>query len=184
MSVASDGRSADSRWEGISTRMRIVRLSLPVGLGAPLLVLLALPRSTRGFTFPPGRAGIAIGGALLGTSVIVGLLLVGVAGAAGGGVSGWALGIGGVALVWLLGTAGAAWLASGIRPTAYVKPICVDCRLLPVIKEHEAIHLSGVQSEKEVWTSMKTRHSVQSLALEGDPAICSFCPIAKRLSER
>jgi hypothetical protein len=91
--------------------------------------------------------------------------------------------LGGFVSVWFLGTAGIATIVGVVRPTAYVKPICVRCRLLPVIKEHEAIHLTGVTSEKRVWASMKTRHSVESLGLEGDPAICSFCPIPKRLTE-
>ena len=75
-------------------------------------------------------------------------------------------------------------LASSLTPTAFVKPICLACRLLPVIEEHEALHLSGVASESAVWGSMKARHSVRSLSLEGDPAVCPFCPIPKRLSEQ
>ena len=85
---------------------------------------------------------------------------------------------------WFIGTAGVATVFGAIRPTAYVKPICVKCRLLPVIKEHEAIHLTGVGNERDVWDSMRTRHSVRSLSLEGDPSICSFCPIPKRLAEQ
>ena len=73
-------------------------------------------------------------------------------------------------------------IVCSLRPTAFVKPICLKCRLLPVIEEHEAIHLSGVSSENEVWESMRSRHSVESLSLSGDPAICPFCPIPKRLS--
>lgn len=86
--------------------------------------------------------------------------------------------------MWLFGTAGALIALSAVRPTAFVKPICVKCRLLPVIKEHEAIHLSGVSSEGAVWDSMRQRYSVENLSLEGDPAICPFCPIPRRLSER
>jgi len=106
-------------------------------------------------------------------SAAVGYLLLGPAGV-----------LGPVLSAWLLGTAGAAMLASARTPTAFVKPICTACRLLPVIKEHEAIHLAGVSSERKVWGSMKSRHSAKSLELEGDPAICSFCPIPKRLAER
>ena len=101
---------------------------------------------------------------------------------------GWLLGgvLGPAGLVlsfWLLGTTGLALFAGGVRPLAFVKPICVRCRLLPVIREHEAIHLSGVSAEEAVWESMRTRHSAESLSLEGDPAICSFCPIPKRLAK-
>jgi hypothetical protein len=105
-------------------------------------------------------------------SLVIGILLASPAG--------W---WGFVLFFWLIGTAGLAMFASALRPTAFVKPICVKCRLLPIIREHEAIHLSGVAGEKAVWDSMKTRHSVESLSLSQDPTICSFCPIPKRLSE-
>jgi len=83
---------------------------------------------------------------------------------------------------WLLGTTGTVMIAGSTKPLAFVKPICTRCRLLPIIKEHEAIHLSGLAAEVAVWSSMKSRHSVESLALEADPSICWFCPIPKRLS--
>ena len=90
--------------------------------------------------------------------------------------------LGPVVSVWLVGTAGAAIFASARKPTAFVKPICTRCRLLPIIREHESIHLTGVSKEGDVWASMRSRHTVQSLSLEGDPSICSFCPIPKRLA--
>jgi hypothetical protein len=169
--TAVDGGSSQG-WEVISGRMRVVRLTLQVQLLIPALIFPSLSSSTRGVTFIPGRAGMVTGVVLVLASVYIGFLLTRVAGLWGGFLS-----------VWFLGTAGAATIVGAVQPTAYVKPICVKCRLLPVIKEHEAIHLAGVGSEKEVWSSMRARHSVQSLGLEGDPAICSFCPIPKRLSE-
>jgi hypothetical protein len=90
--------------------------------------------------------------------------------------------LGGILSFWILGSIGIASIANGQRPTAFVKPICVKCRLLPIIKEHESIHLAGVARESAVWASMKTRHNLESLKLIGDPAICTFCPIPKRLS--
>ena len=116
---------------------------------------------------------MGIGLALLSASLLVGALLAGTTGPWGGIVS-----------FWLLGTAGIVFIASALRPTAFVKPICVKCRLLPIITEHEAIHLSGVAKESAVWESMRSRHSVESLGLEGDPSICSFCPIPKRLRSK
>jgi hypothetical protein len=152
--------------------MRVVTLGVPVQLLIPALIFPSISKSTRGLTFYPGRAGLALGAALLLASVAVGALLVRTTGVVGPLLS-----------FWVLGTAGLATLLGAVRPIAYVKPICIRCRLLPIIKEHEAIHLTGVTSEKEVWASMKTRHSCASLGLEGDPAICTFCPIPKRLSE-
>ena len=158
-------------WEPIAKKMRVVNLTLPLAIVVPALVVSALSKSTRGLTLYPGRPGLAIGVALLATSAALGYLLLGPAGVAGPVLS-----------FWFVGTYGAATCAASLRPTAFVKPICARCRLLPIIKEHESIHLAGVASEKEVWGSMMTRHSVKSLGLDGDPNICSFCPIPKRLS--
>ena len=158
-------------WEEISNRMRVVRLTVPLQALVPALAVSSLSKSTRGLTLYPGRTGAALGALLMATSAVVGGLLLGPMGAAGPILS-----------AWVLGTAGGAMFAAAVTTTAFVKPICTRCRLLPIIREHEAIHLSGVASEGAVWRSMKTRHSVASLSLEGDPAICSFCPIPRRLS--
>ena len=152
--------------------MHVVQLGWPVQILIPALIFPSLSSSTRGLTFYPGRTGMALGAALVLASVTVGYLLIRPTGVVGPFLS-----------AWVLGTAGVATLVGAVRPTAYVKPICIRCRLLPIIKEHEAIHLTGVTSEKAVWASMKTRHSRSSLSLDGDPAICSFCPIPRRLSE-
>lgn len=159
-------------WESISTRMRVVRLSAPLQILVPALAVSSLSKNTRGLTLYPGRTGAGLGVALMASSAMVGALLLGPVGIAGPILS-----------AWVLGTSGVAMFAAATTTTAFVKPICVRCRLLPIIKEHEAIHLSGVSREGAVWSSMKTRHSVGSLSLVGDPAICSFCPIPRRLSE-
>ncbi len=153
--------------------LRVVRLTVPVQLLVPALLLPSLSKSTRGLSLYPGKGGLAIGFALIVASLLLGALLAGPTGPWGGIVS-----------FWVLGTAGIVIMASALRPTAFVKPICVKCRLLTVIKEHESIHLSGVASESAVWESMRSRHSVESLSLMGDPAICSFCPIPKRLQRQ
>ncbi len=106
----------------------------------------------------------------------------------GGGTLGWMIGgpfrvEGALVGLWLVGTYGVLLMVSSVRPFTMIKPICTRCRLLPIIKEHESIHLTGISGEREVWASMRTRHSVKSLGLEGDPSICWFCPIPKRLSE-
>ena len=160
-------------WEPLFREMRVVRLTPLLRVMVPALALPALSKSTRGLTLYPGRAGTALGLLLMASGALLGFMLYAPAGPAGPFLS-----------VWLVGTAGGAMFAASLKPTAFVKPICTACRLLPVIKEHEAIHLSGVASEKGVWGSMRTRHSTGSLSLEGDPAICPFCPIPKRLSER
>jgi hypothetical protein len=160
-------------WGSIAGRLTIVKLSAPVVLLVPSLLIYALPKATRGFSFYPGRLGVALGGSLAAGSVLIGWLLGGAFAPEGAAIA-----------FWLLGTTGVAMVVSTVRPLAFVKPICTRCRLLPIIGEHESLHLSGVVSESEVWSSMRTRHSNASLRVDGDPAICSFCPIPKRLAEK
>ena len=167
----NDG-SSEAEWMRIDAKMRIVKLTVPLQLIVPALIFPALSKSTRGLTLAPGKAGVWLGALMVCSSVLIGYLLYRPAGPIATALS-----------FWFIGTAGALTLAGALRPTAFVKPICMNCRLLPVIREHEAIHLSGVASERAVWASMRKRHSVASHSLEGDPAICSFCPIPKRLSE-
>ena len=171
MKSVSPFRSQLAEWWSVEARMKVVRLGLPLQVLVPFLALSSLSPSTRGFTLYPGKVGVAIGSALTTASVAIAyeLLTFGP--------------LGPFLAIWLLGTAGAATFVASLRPTAFVKPICTKCRLLPVIKEHEAMHLAGVASERAVWDSMKTRHTAKSLSLDGDPSICSFCPIPKRLAE-
>lgn len=159
-------------WEDVDGRLRVVRLTLFLQTLVPPLILSGASKSTRGISLYPGRTGAAVGATMLGASLVIGVLLSGIVGPVGLLVS-----------FWLLGGTGALMMVNAVAPIAFVKPICVRCRLLPIIREHEAIHLSGVVEEKDVWASMKSRHTVESLHLAGDPAICSFCPIPKRLSE-
>jgi len=151
----------------------VVTLSPLLQVAIPSLLAPTFSKSTRGVSFQGGKSGFALGFVVLFASLDIGWLLEGQAGI-----------LGYLALFWLVGTTGVVMMVSSLRPLAFVKPICTRCRLLPVIVEHEAIHLTGVAREAEVWASMRQRHSPESLKLEGDPAICSFCPIPKRLGER
>jgi len=161
-----------SDWERINIKMKVVKLNWPVQLLVPALIFPSLSKGTRGLTFHPGRMGLAIGSLLTVSSAVIGALLIGPTGP-----------VGPILSLWFMGTAGVATVVGSFRPIAFVKPICTRCRLLPIIKEHEAIHLSGVADEGKVWASMRSRHSGKSLSLEGDPAICTFCPIPRRISE-
>jgi hypothetical protein len=153
-------------------RTRVVTLSPLLQLLIPSLLVPTFSKSTRGVSFHGGWSGLLLGFVLVVASLDIGWLLSGPTGI-----------LGYLVIFWLVGTTGVAMTVSSLKPLAFVKPICTRCRLLPIIVEHEAVHLTGVASEKEVWASMRQRHSVESLKLEGDPAICSFCPIPKRLSE-
>ena len=157
-------------WEGIAREMVVVRLGVPVQVLIPSILVASFQKRTRGLTFHVGRGGSVLGAGLIIAALALGYSLFPVFGP-----------VGVLMPVWLIGTAGGVMMVTAAIPLAFVKPICTRCRLLPVIKEHEAIHLAGVPGEAEVWASMKERHSLASLALQGDPAICDFCPIPKRL---
>ena len=152
-------------------RTKVVTLSPLIQVLIPSLLVPTFSKSTRGVSFHGGRSGLLLGFVLVVASLDIGWLLKGSTGI-----------LGYVVIFWLVGTTGVAMMVSSLKPFAFVKHICTRCRLLPIIVEHEAIHLTGVASEKEVWASMRQRHGVESLKLQGDPAICSFCPIPKRLS--
>jgi len=55
------------------------------------------------------------------------------------------------------------------------------CRLRPIIEEHESMHLNGERSEDVLWRETRKKYTYEGLSLAGDPKICSFCPIAKKL---
>src|SRR5271157_689402 len=157
-------------WQGVEGHMKVVRLGLPLRLLVPALLVTALPLGTRAVSYEGGRFGMAAGALIAAGSLAVGWGLYPAAGPAGVFL-----------FFWLLGGAGILLILNGVRPIAFVKPICSRCRLLPIIREHEAIHLSGVESDDRVWEEMRARHSCESLGLDGDPSICSFCPIPRRL---
>jgi len=161
-----------AQWQQVAAGMRMLKLSGPMRLLFPSLLVSSLPRNAIGFSFERGRAGFAIGALAVAGSLTLGALLYRVAGL-----------LGFVLPVWALGTTGMLMVATSFRPLAFVKPLCSGCRLLPVIEEHEAIHLAGVESDDEIWKVMRSRHSCESLGLDGDPSVCWFCPILKRLSE-
>jgi len=157
-------------WQGVEGSLKVVRLSTPLRILVPVLLVSSARLKTRAVTYEGGRLGVAVGATVLAGSLAIGAAFYPTAGIAGV-----------LALLWLIGGAGVVMVVNGLRPIAFVKPVCVKCRLLPVIREHEAIHLAGVESDDRVWAEMRKRHSCESLRLDGDPGICSFCPIPKRL---
>ncbi|HUI85603.1 MAG TPA: hypothetical protein VLY21_00415 [Nitrososphaerales archaeon] len=153
-----------------SGAVRVVRLSVPLRLAVPSLLISSLPRRAIGFSYERGAQGALTGSALLGGSLLAGAMLAPALGPA-------ALAV----LVWLVGSTGLVMLVNSATGLAFVKPLCTGCRLLPIIKEHEAMHMGGVESDAEIWDSVRGKYSYEGLSLGTDPAVCGFCPIAKRL---
>lgn len=151
--------------------VRFVALSSVVKLAFPPLLLSSLPKRAIGFSLPCGNEGRLLGLSLLGVTVSIGFLLATAIGP-----------LGFMVMVWLTGgTAGLMLYNSTRGRVAFVKEYCSTCRLRPIIEEHESMHLNGERSEEVVWGEAMKKYSYESLSLAGDPKICSFCPIAKRL---
>jgi hypothetical protein len=152
--------------------MKVVRLSIPVRLAVPPLLICSIPKRAIGFSFEGGKPALLLGGTLVALTLALSAILFPSTGI-----------LGPILFLWLFGSTGAVFLYNGSRRVAFVKSLCTGCRLLPIIEEHEKIHLGGVESDLEVWNQMRKRHSCESLELVGDKTICTFCPIPKRLSE-
>lgn len=151
--------------------VRFVTLTRAVRLAFPPLFFSSLPKRAIGFSFPSGREGRVLGLALVAATAAIGFLLSPTI-----GFPAFPL------MAWLTGGTAVLMLYNSTRgKVAFVKQLCSACRLRPLIEEHEAMHLAGEPSEEVVWSEARKRHSYESLSLAGDPKICSFCPIAKRL---
>jgi len=151
--------------------VRFVTLSSLVKLAFPPLFISSIPKRAIGFSYPSGNEGRVLGLCILGMTALIGFLLSRFIGP-----------LGFIAMAWLTGGTGALMLYNSTNHrVAFVKDYCSTCRLRPLIEEHELMHLNGERSEAVVWGETRKKYSYESLALAGDPKICSFCPIAKRL---
>jgi hypothetical protein len=136
----------------------------------PPVLLAAIPKNAIGFSYPGGKLGIGIG-------AVAGIVTIGL-----GYLLASLLGLGSVPLViWLSGGSSILILYSSVSDgIVFIKSLCSTCRLKGMIIEHEVLHLSGVESEEEVWQSAGSRHDPDGLNLKTDNSICDFCPIPKR----
>ncbi len=151
--------------------VRFVTLSTVVKLAFPPLYLSSLPKRAIGFSYPSGNEGKLLGLTLLGVTTSTGLLLARSIGP-----------LGLLLMVWLTGGTGALMLYNSTQcRVAFLKEYCSSCRLRPIIEEHESMHLHGVRSEDVVWGETMKKYTYDGLSLAGDPNICTFCPIAKKL---
>ena len=154
-----------------SGEIRFITLTKAVRLAFPPLLLSSLPKRAVGFSFPSGNEGRLLGLSLATVTACIGFLL-----SASIGFPAFLL------MLWLTGgTAGLMLYNSTSGRVAFLKHYCSTCRLRPIIEEHEAMHLAGEPSEEVVWSQARKKYSYEGLGLAGDPEICSFCPIAKRL---
>jgi hypothetical protein len=151
----------------------VLPLSRSLSILLPPLFVSSLPKRAIGFSFPRGTEGKLLGVSLIGATVAISVLLSTAFGF-----------IFGLAIIWIMGGTGVVILYNSTRRgLAFVKEMCSACRLLPIIEEHEIMHLRGEPSEEVVWREAKKKYTYEGLGLGTDPKIHSFCPIAKRLKE-
>ena len=152
--------------------VRVLTVSNLLKVALPPMFFSSLPKRAIGFSFPRGKEGVILGVALLGGTVITSFL------------ASTAFGVlAGAAMVWLFGGTAVVMLYNSMgNGLTFVKHRCSTCRLRPIIEEHELMHLRGEPSEEAVWGEAKNKYTYDGLGLGTDPKICSFCPIAKRLS--
>src|SRR5207245_11392057 len=113
------------------------------------LFITSLPRNAIGFSFERGRFGAFCGALLFAASILIAFILS----REGGIILALTL------AMWLRGGSSVLMIYnSRASSLAFVKPICAGCRLLPVIEEHEAIHLGGVVEVCVVWGESKERY--------------------------
>jgi hypothetical protein len=168
--IAARRSSNSTKTDGETIRFFVLSSSVRALL--PPLLFSSIPKRAIGFSYPTGREGSILGGALIAITVALGFILYSAVGIAGF-----------VVMAWLTGGTGLLmFYNSTVQKVAFVKSYCAGCRLRPLIEEHEAMHLNGVASEEAVWETARRRYSYEGLGLGTDPRICTFCPIAKRLS--
>jgi len=157
----------------LASGMKVVRLTSLVRIVFPVLYITSIPKRAIGFSFERGPFGLLSGSLLFAGSILVAFALSPALGLISLPLALWLLG--GTSIVMMYNSTAAS--------IAFVKPLCSSCRLLPIIEEHEAIHLAGVGDDRAIWSEMRRRYSCESLSLIGDPKVCTFCPIPKRLKE-
>lgn len=86
-----------------------------------------------------------------------------------------------ILILWLLGATSAAMVASYFGEILFIRRICYSCRLRNIVIEHELLHARGEYSDEKIWEAMRKKYDTRRLNLIEDRAICSFCPIKKRL---
>lgn len=154
-------------------KTKIIALSSHVRFLLPPLFISSIKKNAIGFSFERGLFGWTVGSALIATSIIIGYLP-----SSEFGILSYALSF------WLIGGTGLFMMYNCmVQRIAFVKPLCLRCRLLPLIIEHEEAHLDGISQDDEIWSIMRGKYLYLLPELEKDRDICYFCPIPRRIRE-
>ena len=152
---------------------KVLHLSLVLRILAPSLLLRSASKSAIGFAFLRTFETLLAGFMSLLSSLLLGYLFYSTI-----GIASFPL------FIWLLGSAGVLMIAHCVGPGyIFVKSLCGGCKLRPVIVEHEAVHISGISSEVEVWRRLKIMFNNTFPNLVSDYEICTFCPIVNHLGK-
>jgi len=131
----------------------------------PFIILVSFRKKVLAFTMLRGKTELFVGIALVPASLIVGRALY--------------LLIGGYAyplLLWVLGGVGIMMIVHSLSSgLIFVKPMCNSCTFLPLILEHEKLHISGIRDETQVWSKIRKMYDWHKI--RKPKQICSHCPI-------
>ena len=138
----------------------------------PFIILASFRKKVLAFTMLKGRTELFVGIALIPTSIIIGrafYLLIG----------GYAYPL----LFWVLGGMGVMMIVHSLSPgLIFVKPMCNSCTFLPLILEHENLHISGIRGETQVWSKIKKIYDWQKI--RKPQQICAHCAIPGRMKAK
>ncbi len=131
----------------------------------PFIILASFRKKVLAFTMLKGKTELFVGIALVPSSLIIGRALY--------------LLIGGYAyplLLWVIGGIGVMMIVHSLSSgLIFVKPMCNSCTFLPLILEHENLHISGIGGEAQVWSKIQKKYDWQKL--KKPQQICPHCPI-------
>lgn len=131
----------------------------------PVIILACYRKRMLAFTMLKSRSELFVGLALVPTSLIVAWAFYFVIGGYSYPLLMWTLG--GVGVMMVVHS-----LSSGL---IFVKPKCNSCSFLPLIIEHENLHIAGIHSEAKVWASIKERFNWETVIKP--QKVCAHCPI-------
>lgn len=157
---------------GVGGKAKVVRLSWPLRLLVPSLLLRSASKRALGFAYLRDDVTFALAG-------VVSALWIGVS-AVGWGFLGWpSVGL----FSWIFGTTAVLLLVNALGPgVVFIKSLCSTCEFRDLITAHETLHLEGVVSEAKVWSVLRSRFGTDASALKLAATICPHCPIPERLS--
>lgn len=131
----------------------------------PFIILVSFRKKVLAFTMMKGKSELYVGMALIPASIVIGRAFYFL-------VGGYSYPL----VFWVLGGVGIMMVVHSLSPgLIFVKPMCNACTFLPLIMEHENLHISGIHGEVQVWSRIKEKYDWKKI--RKPQKICPHCPI-------